>query len=71
MNVTTEKKANAIGFTELKKWLRHRHPMIYIDRVLDYEPSEYFQCMMSVSGTMDCSSWNCILSTKYKSFRRR
>ncbi|HDR6315061.1 beta-hydroxyacyl-ACP dehydratase [Bacillus cereus] len=54
MNVTTEKKANTIGFTELKKWLRHRHPMIYIDRVLDYEPSEYFQCMMSVSGTMDC-----------------
>jgi 3-hydroxyacyl-[acyl-carrier-protein] dehydratase len=43
----------SLGFTELKQWLRHRHPMIYIDRVVDYRPGEYLQSLMSVSGTMD------------------
>lgn len=45
---------SAIGFTELKQWLRHRHPMIYIDRVVDHEPGVYLRSLMSVSGTMDC-----------------
>jgi 3-hydroxyacyl-[acyl-carrier-protein] dehydratase len=54
MEVANDRKTKTIGFTELKKWLRHRHPMIYIDRVLDYEPGEYFKCLLSVSGTMDC-----------------
>ncbi|WP_224749678.1 3-hydroxyacyl-ACP dehydratase FabZ family protein [Polycladospora coralii] len=53
MHVANERKAKTMGFTELKKWLRHRHPMIYIDRVLDYEPSDFFKCVLSVSGTME------------------
>jgi len=43
----------AMGFTEIKQWLRHRHPMIYIDRVLDYQPGEYLRSLVLVSGTMD------------------
>ncbi|GAA2616669.1 hypothetical protein SMC26_09190 [Actinomadura fulvescens] len=42
-----------LGFTEIKGWLRHRHPMIYIDRVLDHRPGEYLRSMLAVSGTMD------------------
>ncbi|MEV4846353.1 hypothetical protein AB0K20_24420 [Micromonospora matsumotoense] len=43
----------SIGFTELKQWLRHRHPMIYIDRVVEHHPGEYLRSLMSVSGTME------------------
>lgn len=43
----------ALGFTEIKQWLRHRHPMIYIDRVLEHQPGEYLRSMLAVSGTMD------------------
>ncbi|WP_329080860.1 3-hydroxyacyl-ACP dehydratase FabZ family protein [Streptosporangium sp. NBC_01469] len=42
-----------LGFTEIKRWLRHRHPMIYIDRVLDYEPGARLTSTLLVSGTMD------------------
>ncbi|WP_131740836.1 3-hydroxyacyl-ACP dehydratase FabZ family protein [Actinomadura roseirufa] len=42
-----------LGFTEIKRWLRHRHPMIYIDRVLDHRPGEYLRSTLAVSGTMD------------------
>jgi 3-hydroxyacyl-[acyl-carrier-protein] dehydratase len=42
-----------LGFSELKQWLRHRHPMIYIDRVLDHRPGETMRTLLSVSGTMD------------------
>ncbi|PWC14030.1 beta-hydroxyacyl-ACP dehydratase [Brenneria corticis] len=42
-----------MGFTELKSWLRHRHPMIFLDRVLDYEPGKNLQSMMVVSGQTD------------------
>ncbi|MBA6439087.1 beta-hydroxyacyl-ACP dehydratase [Streptomyces sp. GMR22] len=42
-----------MGFTELKQWLRHRHPMIYLDRVLDYEPGAYLKSLLSVSGQID------------------
>jgi 3-hydroxymyristoyl/3-hydroxydecanoyl-(acyl carrier protein) dehydratase len=42
-----------MGFTELKSWLRHRHPMIYLDRVLDHEPGVALTSMLSVSGNMD------------------
>ncbi|GAA2225086.1 coronafacic acid dehydratase [Streptomyces amakusaensis] len=43
----------ALGFTEIKQWLRHRHPMIYIDRILDHRPGEYLRSVTMVSGTMD------------------
>lgn len=50
---TVDAPDTSMGFTEIKQWLRHRHPMIYIDRVLDYEPGVRFRSMMAVSGTMD------------------
>jgi len=58
MTETTSARARAresrtMGFTELKGWLRHRHPMVYLDRVLDYEPGEYLTSLMSVSGQTD------------------
>jgi 3-hydroxyacyl-[acyl-carrier-protein] dehydratase len=49
----TDTTTRTIGFSELKDWLRHRHPMIYIDRVVDYTPGESLCSLMSVSGTMD------------------
>ncbi|WP_113700935.1 3-hydroxyacyl-ACP dehydratase FabZ family protein [Nonomuraea lactucae] len=42
-----------MGFTEIKEWLRHRHPMLYLDRVLDYEPGACLTSSMFVSGNMD------------------
>jgi len=45
-----------MGFTELKGWLRHRHPMVYLDRVLDYEPGEHLTSLMLVSGQTDAIS---------------
>jgi 3-hydroxyacyl-[acyl-carrier-protein] dehydratase len=49
----TEATDTTLGFTEIKRWLRHRHPMIYIDRVLDYEPGRFLRSVTMVSGTMD------------------
>ncbi|OLT10699.1 beta-hydroxyacyl-ACP dehydratase [Actinomadura sp. CNU-125] len=37
----------------MKKWLRHRHPMIYIDRVTDHEPGIFLTSLLSVSGNLD------------------
>jgi 3-hydroxyacyl-[acyl-carrier-protein] dehydratase len=59
--VTEEKRVRVreprtMGFTELKGWLRHRHPMVYLDRVLDYEPGEYVKSLMAVSGQTDAIS---------------
>ncbi|MFF1545827.1 3-hydroxyacyl-ACP dehydratase FabZ family protein [Streptomyces sp. NPDC058291] len=45
-----------IGFSELKKWLRHRHPMIYIDRITDHEPGVFLKSLLSVSGNLDAIS---------------
>lgn len=47
----TEKKP--MGFSELKGWLRHRHPMILLDRVLDHEPCEFLTAMAVASGSLD------------------
>ncbi|GAA2696152.1 MULTISPECIES: 3-hydroxyacyl-ACP dehydratase FabZ family protein [Actinosynnema] len=43
----------AMGFTELKRWLRHRHPMIYVDRVEEYVPGSHLVSVLSVSGNND------------------
>jgi len=48
------KNKKTMGFTELKKWLRHRHPMIMVDRIIDYEPHEFLTALLNVSGSMDC-----------------
>lgn len=45
--------ARTMGFTELKGWLRHRHPMVLLDRVLDYEPGEFLTSLLCVSGQSD------------------
>ncbi|BAI73719.1 coronafacic acid synthetase, dehydratase component (plasmid) [Azospirillum sp. B510] len=45
-----------MGFTELKTWLRHTHPMVYLDRVLDYEPGEFLTTLMAVSGQTEAIS---------------
>lgn len=45
-----------MGFTELKQWLRHRHPMVYLDRINDYEPGQYLESLMAVSGQTDAIS---------------
>ncbi|MFD7668966.1 3-hydroxyacyl-ACP dehydratase FabZ family protein [Streptomyces sp. NPDC059788] len=42
-----------LGFTEIKKWLRHRHPMIYIDRIVDHEPGVFIKSLLSVSGNLE------------------
>ena len=43
-----------LGFSELKKWLRHKHPMIFLDRVIDYNLKEYLKAIVVISGNMDC-----------------
>ena len=42
-----------LGFSEIKDWLRHRHPMIYIDRIIDHEPGVFLKSVLSVSGNLD------------------
>jgi 3-hydroxyacyl-[acyl-carrier-protein] dehydratase len=42
-----------LGFSEIKTWLRHRHPMIYIDRIVDHEPGVFLKSLLSVSGNLD------------------
>ncbi|WP_430788866.1 3-hydroxyacyl-ACP dehydratase FabZ family protein [Actinoplanes sp. G11-F43] len=49
----TTRTARTMGFTEIKSWLRHRHPMLYLDRVLDYQPGEFLTSRLSVSGAQD------------------
>ncbi|MBV9022851.1 MAG: beta-hydroxyacyl-ACP dehydratase [Streptomycetaceae bacterium] len=50
------REPRTMGFTELKGWLRHSHPMVYLDRVVDYEPGEYLKSLMVVSGQTDAIS---------------
>ncbi|MFJ2111981.1 MULTISPECIES: 3-hydroxyacyl-ACP dehydratase FabZ family protein [unclassified Streptomyces] len=33
--------------------MRHRHPMIYIDRISDHEPGVFLKSVLSVSGNLD------------------
>jgi 3-hydroxyacyl-[acyl-carrier-protein] dehydratase len=42
-----------LGFTALKEWLRHRHPMIALDRVTDHEPGRFLTALVAVSGGLD------------------
>ncbi len=49
MNGSNEKRV--IGFTELKeKYLQHRYPLLYLDRVTDYSPKEYIEAIKCVTG---------------------
>lgn len=45
--------SRAMGFAEIKTWLRHRHPMLYLDRVLDFEPGVRLVSRLSVSAQTD------------------
>lgn len=49
-----ERRPRVIGFTELKKWVRHRHPVQYLDRVTDYVPGKFLTAVVNVSGSMPC-----------------
>ena len=49
-----EENKKQIGFSGLKDWLRHRHPMILIDRVIDYNPGDFLISISSISGSLDC-----------------
>lgn len=51
-----ERTAKPIGFTAMKQWLRHRHPMIFLDRILDHEPGEFLNALLVVSGGLDAIS---------------
>ena len=42
-----------IGHSDLQKYLRHRHPMILIDRVEDYEPGKSITAVSAASGASD------------------
>ncbi len=43
-----------LGFTALRQWLRHRHPMILLDRITDHEPGKFLEALISISGNVDC-----------------
>jgi 3-hydroxyacyl-[acyl-carrier-protein] dehydratase len=47
------KDMKPMGFTELKPWLRHTHPMVLLDRVVDHEPGEFLTALVAVSGALD------------------
>jgi 3-hydroxyacyl-[acyl-carrier-protein] dehydratase len=49
----TLQASRTLGFSEIKEWLRHRHPMIYIDRIIDHEPGVFLKSVLSVSGALD------------------
>jgi 3-hydroxyacyl-[acyl-carrier-protein] dehydratase len=46
---TREKRV--IGFTELReKYLPHRYPLLYLDRITDYSPKEYIEAIKCITG---------------------
>ncbi len=47
-------KKNFLGFSEIKQWLRHRHPMILIDQVTNYVPGVSLEALSAISGSLDC-----------------
>jgi 3-hydroxyacyl-[acyl-carrier-protein] dehydratase len=51
--IQPERTPRTLGFTELKTWLRHRHPMVMLDRVTDYEPGRFLNARLAVSGSLD------------------
>jgi 3-hydroxyacyl-[acyl-carrier-protein] dehydratase len=46
-------KRRRIGYSELQKLLRHRHPMLLIDRVEHYEPGKSMTALVAASGASD------------------
>lgn len=52
--MSAKREAKPLGFTELRGWLRHRHPMILLDRILDHEPGDFITALLSVTGKDDC-----------------
>ncbi|MBJ6764378.1 beta-hydroxyacyl-ACP dehydratase [Myxococcaceae bacterium JPH2] len=49
-----ERQPKPLGFTALRQWLRHRHPMILLDRIVDHEPGKFLDALISISGNTDC-----------------
>jgi 3-hydroxyacyl-[acyl-carrier-protein] dehydratase len=48
-----ERQPKPLGFTALKHWLRHRHPMILLDRIVDHEPGKFLDAIICISGSSD------------------
>jgi 3-hydroxyacyl-[acyl-carrier-protein] dehydratase len=42
-----------MGYSEIQHWLRHRFPMVMVDRITEYEPGRYVHAQTAVSGTSD------------------
>src|SRR3569832_1630345 len=49
-----ERQPKPLGFTALRQWLRHRHPMILLDRITDHAPGKFLEALISISGNVDC-----------------
>lgn len=46
-----ERSSRVIGYTELKeKYLPHRYPIVFLDRVTDYSPGEFIEAIKCVTG---------------------
>lgn len=54
LETSVSNHAKMMGFTELKSWLRHKHPMIFLDRITDYKLNESISALVAVSGNTDC-----------------
>jgi len=52
-SATPRTQTKPLGFTALRRWLRHRHPMIMVDRIVDHEPGSFLTALMAVSGNTD------------------
>jgi 3-hydroxyacyl-[acyl-carrier-protein] dehydratase len=42
-----------MGRAEIHKWLRHRFPMIFVDRVVDYDGNRQLTAISAISGTSE------------------
>jgi 3-hydroxyacyl-[acyl-carrier-protein] dehydratase len=40
----------SLGFSELRRYLRHTYPMLMVDRVIDWRPSEHIEVLYAVSA---------------------
>lgn len=51
---TIESTQKQLGFSDIRQWLRHKHPMIFLDRIVAYELGQSIVGLLAISGNMDC-----------------
>jgi 3-hydroxyacyl-[acyl-carrier-protein] dehydratase len=49
----SDRSDQQMGYSELQHWLRHRFPMVLIDRVVGYESGKSITALTALSGTSD------------------